>query len=286
MVRTVSDISNAYIAGQNTFRYYRKAPTQATSAGIWFDMSMSPGTPIPNYYAASPNVAIALARSTDGGLDHGGNVSPSTKYLHRFMMMNVTATALPLPTIIADYLMYYPFVDMSTTDTQPLTTGITLPRYSTGAGVKIMAVCVASQTGGSSFYVTYTNSEGVAGRVSQTVSVNTQGLNGTVVTTAKATAGLGSPFIPLQAGDTGVRLIESVTFVGTDVGLITLVLVKPLAQFTLYDITAPVEKDFFIDHSILPVIQDDAYLNMIVCPAGSLSGSVLLGTIDTFWSDN
>lgn len=286
MVLSVHEVADAYESGQSLFRYFRKAPTQATGQGIWFDTSMSPGIPIPNYYAASPNVAIALARSTDGGLDHGGNVSPKVKYLHKLMMMNVTATPLPMPMIICDYLMYYPFVDMSTTDTQAMTTNITIPRYTTGAGVKVMAVCVAAQAGGSSFFITYTNSDGVAGRTSATVTVNAQALNGTIVTTATATAGAGSPFIPLQSGDTGIQLIESVTFVGTDVGLISLVLVKPLAQFTLYDITAPVEKDFIIDHSIAPIIKDDAYLNILACPFGSLASTVLLGTIETFWSDN
>lgn len=40
-----------------------------------------------------------------------------------------------------------------------------LPRYSDGIGVQIMPVVVAGQTGGQTFTVNYTNSEGVAGRV-------------------------------------------------------------------------------------------------------------------------
>lgn len=283
MSSNVKDIVDAYDNGQSHYSFWRKVPTQTTANGIWFDLSMSPGNPVPNYYAASPTVAIALARSTDGGLNHGPNVSPKTKYLHRFLSMTQTATAVPLQLRLCDYLMYYPFVDMSVVDVQPMTTNITLPRYPTGAGVQIMAVEVASQVGGSTFYVTYTNQDGVAGRVSQTVTCNTQVVNGTIVTSAPNTLGCAGLFIPLQGNDTGVQLIESVTFVTGDVGLLSLVLVKPLASATIYDITAPVEIDYLINFGTAPIIVDDAYLNLIASPVGTLSFAPIQGEIQTYW---
>ena len=88
----------------------------------------------------------------------------------------------------------------------------------------------------------------------------------------------------LERGDSGVRSIDSVTFINPDVGLLALVLVKPLAQMTIYDITAPVEKEFIIDHNIAPGVIDDAYLNFICLPSGSLAGAVFAGTIETYWS--
>lgn len=283
MPANVASIIEAYDAGKSHYRTWRKVPTQTTGSGIWFDLSLSPGNPVPQYYAAAPLTAIALARSTDGGLDHGPNVSPSTKHLHRFMAMTQTATAVPLPIIICDYLMYYPFVAMDAGD-QTMTNIVTIPRYTTGAGVEIMAVEVAAQVGGAQFYVTYTNSDGVAGRVSATVRCNTQTVNGTIITSAPTTAGTAGPFLPLQQGDSGVRSIQSVTFLSGDVGLISLVLVKPLASHSIYDITAPVEADFLIDRSILPIIKDDAYLNMIVHPSGTLAAAPINGEIQTFWS--
>lgn len=283
MPANVASIIAAYDAGQSLYRTWRKVPTQTTGSGIWFDLSLSPGNPVPQYYAAAPLTAIALARSTDGGLDHGPNVSPLTKHLHKFMAMTQTATAVPLPIILCDYLMYYPFVAMDAGD-QTMTNVVTIPRYTTGAGVEIMAVEVAAQVGGAQFYVTYTNSDGVAGRVTATVRCNTQTVNGTIITSAPTTAGAAGPFLPLQRGDSGVRSIQSVTFLSGDVGLISLVLVKPLASHSIYDITAPVEADFLIDRSILPIIKDDAYLNMIVHPSGTLAAAPLNGEIQTFWS--
>lgn len=283
MPANVASIIAAYDAGQSLYRTWRKVPTQTTGSGIWFDLSLSPGNPVPQYYAAAPLTAIALARSTDGGLDHGPNVSPLTKHLHKFMAMTQTATAVPLPIILCDYLMYYPFVAMDAGD-QTMTNVVTIPRYTTGAGVEIMAVEVAAQVGGAQFYVTYTNSDGVAGRVTATVTCNTQTVNGTIITSAPTTAGAAGPFLPLQRGDSGVRSIQSVTFLSGDVGLISLVLVKPLASHSIYGITAPVEADFLIDRSILPIIKDDAYLNMIVHPSGTLAAAPLNGEIQTFWS--
>lgn len=283
--RSFRELIDAEEAGQATLFGWRKVPTQTTASGIWFDLSMSPGNPVPNFYAAAPLVGKALAQSTDGGLFHGAAPGGTmTKHLRRVMAMTVTTTAVPLPCILLDYLLYYPFVDMSITDAQDMIVGDALPRYSTGAGVQIMAVEVASQIGGVSFNVTYTNQDGVAGRVTPNVTCNTQTVNGTIITTAPATVGCAGPFLPLQAGDSGVRSIESCTFITGDVGLITLVLVKPLASFSVHDITAPVERDMILDGVQLPEIKSDAYLNLICYPSGTLASAQIMGTIETVWN--
>lgn len=283
--RSFKELIDAEEAGQATLFGWRKVPTQTTGSGIWFDLSMSPGNPVPNFYAAAPLVGKALAQSTDGGMFHGAAPGgTNTKHLRRIMGLTVTTTAVPLPCILLDYLLYYPFVDMSVTDAQAMIVGDALPRYPTGAGVQIMAVEVASQIGGVSFNVTYTNQDGVAGRVTPNVTCNTQTVNGTIITTAPATLGCAGPFLPLQTGDSGVRSIESCTFLTGDVGLITLVLVKPLASFSIYDITAPSERDMILDGVQLPQIKDDAYLNLICYPSGTLSGAQIMGTIETVWN--
>ena len=63
-----------------------------------------------------------------------------------------------------------------------------------------------------------------------------------------------------------------------------LVLVKPLASVSLFDITAPVEVDYLIDQNQMPIIKDDAYLNMIVHPSGTLAAAPLNGLIETMWA--
>lgn len=270
--------------GSFRFSSFRKAPVQATTAGLWFDLSMSPGNPAPQYYAASPLVSVQMKQSTDGGIYHGTNVSPKAKALRQLCLTSTSATGLPAPFILCDYLMFYPFIDEGTTDEQALTNSVTLPRYTDGKGVQVMAVSVAGRTGGQTFRITYTNSNGDAGRISQTVIQNSATAIGTIVSTATATNGAAGPFMPLQSGDSGVRSIESVQMIsGPDVGLFTLVLVKPLAMVQLYEQTAPAEKDFLIDAFELTEIKDDAYLNFLTMPNGSLSGVAFNGYINAVW---
>jgi len=276
-------------AGQSFFSAWRKTPTQTTGAGIWFDLSMSPGNPVPNYYAASPNIAVRLAQSTDGGIPHGSNVS-GKKYLKSFTVMTTSASAAPMSYMLCDYLLFYPFVDMSITDPQALNNTVTLSRYTSGKNVKIMAVEVAGQNGvgNPQFYVTYTNSDGVSGRTTKTVSCNTQVVNGTIInsqpTQVNGRREATGPFLPLQDGDTGVQKIDSVTFVQGDIGLIAFVLVYPLENIAQRSIDAPMERVPVVDFMDLPVIENDAYLNLICCPNASLAGAPLMGTIETFWN--
>lgn len=263
---------------------WRKSPTQTSTVGIWFDLAMSPGNPIPKYwFDATPLISVQVKQSTDGGLFHGSNVTPSYKYLRELMGFTVTATALPMPMILLDYLLYYPTIDDSVTDIQTMTNSATLPRYTDGAGVQIMAVSTATRTGGQTFTVNYTNSSGVAGRVTPNILETGLAVSGSLVSSSQTnTLGAASgPFLQLQAGDTGVRSIESVTMNGADVGLFSLVLVKPLAQFSLRGIDAPVEVDYLKDFPVLPRIYDDAYLNFICLPQGSLAATAIHGTIKT-----
>lgn len=288
-VKSIQQIVDAEINGQSFFGTWRKTPSQTTGAGIWFDLSMSPGNPVPNYYAAAPGVAIALAQSTDYGIPHGSNVAQlgMQKYLKSFMMMSQTATAVPMTSILCDYQMYYPFVDMSITGwgQQTLTTNIALPRSPMGTGVQIMAVVVASPSGvgNPQFQIQYTNSKGVSGRVTPVVTTNTQTVNGTIITTATATARSAGPFIPLAPGDTGVQKIEDINFLTPDIGLISLVLVDPLENINMRTIDAPAERTPITDFADLPIIPDDAYLNLICCPNGSLAGAPIHGYIQTIW---
>ena len=178
--------------------------------------------------------------------------------------------------MLLDYLLYYPSIDESNPDPQDMDNTNTLPRYTDGDGVQVMAVTLAARTGGQTFSFTYTNQDGVSGRVSQTARLNAYPAVG-IISTCDVTAALHiqGPFIGLQAGDTGVRSIESVTMNGTDVGLFALILVKPITAIT-QGVSNPnstllhtTEKDL-LESNQLPVIYDDAYLNFIAVTIGTV----------------
>lgn len=280
------EINNAVSLGKEFYSFWRKTPSQTTVAGNWFDMSMSPGNPAPQYYAASPLVAQQMKRSTDGGIPHGANVSTAQKFLQRFLIMSASGTGLPMPYILCDYLLYYPFVDTGTNDEQFMTNSVTLPRFTDGKGVQIMAVSVAASGGlQPSFVVNYTNSAGTAGRTSKTCVLSTSTFNGAIMTNNQTTAVSHMPFVPLADGDMGVRSIESVTFTsGTDVGLLALVLVKPLMTGVILEQTAPSEVVLPANTSDMPLIYDDAFLGLLTLPNGSLSGVAFHGEIETIWN--
>lgn len=71
---------------------------------------------------------------------------------------------------------------------------------------------------------------------------------------------------------------------GADVGLFTLILVKPIAQTQIKEQTAPVEKDYLLESCDVPIIKDDAYLSWLTCPQGSLSGVVLTGDMQIIYN--
>ena len=282
-----ADLVDAELSGAVLEYVWRKSPTQATASNYWFDLSMSPGNPGPKYwFDAPPGVAKTISRTDDGGINHGPNVTPSKKYLRLISGVTTSATPLPMEFVLCDYLLYYPSIDESTTDVQSLTNTATLPRYTDGAGVQVIAVIVAAGGAKQSFTFTYTNQDGVAGRTSS-------GLIYMNLSTALGTLHCGdgvsatdtcSPFLPLQEGDTGVRSIETVTLTSADVGLFSLILVKPLARWNLKEAGCPHERDLYLHANQLPEIKDDAFLSFLCLPKGSLSGVTLTGSAKFIWS--
>ena len=123
------------VDAEKTARIYawRKIPNQITTIGIWFDVSSSAGNPAPKFwFDATPLTSKQISQSADGGIFHGSNVTPYTKYLRKNMHMCLTAAPLPMPMILCDYLMYYPTIGEDTTDEQFLINSATLPRYVDG----------------------------------------------------------------------------------------------------------------------------------------------------------
>lgn len=282
--KTIGEVIDAELKGNVRDYTWRKTPSQVTLSGLWFDTSMSPGMPPPQYYIGAITTATQLKQSTDGGLYHGPNVSPSEKYLRRITTMANASTALPMNTILCDYLLFYPFVDMGTIEEQVMTNVNTLPRYEDGRGVQVMAVLTNAGTGGQQFFFTYTNSDGVPGRVSQTVTMNTSTVVGNIIGSNTAVENASNPFIGLQSGDSGVRSIQSVTMLGSDTGLFSLVLVKPLVQHCFREVTVPYEKDYLVPTTDLVKIYDDAFLGMLCLPLGSLAATVLRGDLKVIWT--
>lgn len=288
-------------SGRNWIGSFRKVPGVVTIAGQWFDYSTAAGAPVPNYYASSPLTAATL--DSKKGLDAGPGCSPARKFVSRWHMANgaqgeTITTSQNQALYLMDYLLYYPFIDMDAAgEDQLMDNATTLTRYTGGGGVQMMLVAQAATLGGGQFTVTYTNSDGVSGRVTPTqFCVAAQPFGGLV--SANGAVGGTSPFIALQAGDSGVRSVQSVNFSVSNGGLAALVLVKPL--MTSYSMeesrrTTTGTLESFGSVSVIEAMSmraptarifDDSYVNFIGrTTAGSVSGAQMVGVLETVWSN-
>lgn len=284
MIRGVKDLVDSELKGQTRNYFWRKTSSQTTTAKVWYDLAVAPGKPKAKlWFDSAPYVAVQIKQSTDEGIMHGANVTPYTKYLRRLAVANPVTTANPLAMILCDYLLYYPSIDDSELEPQVMDNTATLPRHTDGVGVQMMAVSLASRTGGATVTVSYTNQDGVAGRTATFVQ-GTSAAIGAILGGSTTTTSTESPFIGLQGGDSGVRSVESVTMGTGDVGFFAIVLVKPLAHICIRGLDAPVEKDLLLDDMEMPIIEDDAYLNFICNPQGTLATTTLRGELKVMWN--
>lgn len=276
-------VTDCYDEGRNWSAFFRKVPAIASTAGIWSDLSGSPGTPKPNYFTGVELTSTAFDFAD--GLWHGGNVAPATKHLHKILMGSVSAGHAPGTFILCDYLIYYPLIDMDSTDEQFFSNTIDLPNYADGEGVQMFLVATNPYIGGQGFSIKYTDTEDVVRTTQYTVS-NTATLIGTLINAGSPTvAGSTGPFIAIP-GAKGVKNAQSITFYGPNGGLAVLVLVKPMATVALNENSAFVEVDFLTTKPRLPRVYDGAFLGLIGVSGASWAASPLVGLLDVIWASD
>lgn len=271
-------------AGRVRMCSFRKVPSAAAAsvAQWWVDLSMLPGNPLPNYYAAAPLAAAVLDGSR--GIFHGSDVSPASKHLLS-MHLTTPSAAFVGPYILLDYALYYPFVDLDDLDEQIMDNTTPLPRHTTGEGVKPMIVCVAPTVGGGTFQFNYVNQAGAA-KTSPVQSYSTAVANiGSIVTSEPATTAGGRIFAQLADGDSGVRSITSWTNIVSNGGLAAVVLVKRVTlDLPILELNATVEREYPQHANGMPLIPDGAYLNLITKCAASVASSTIAGGCEFVWS--
>jgi hypothetical protein len=294
--KNISEYANADEAGRTWFTQFRKAVTStATITSSYTDYTYFAGSPLANFYASTP-LEAAYVDETRG--IKTPSVAPLKQYLKSINCMSAAASATSTTNrqqklMLCDYLMYYPFIDTDSTAQQDMIQTVTLPRYSSG---QVMAIAQSASSSIGQFTMTYTNQDGVGGRVSPNMFTQIVGGGGQSLL-ADISGGGFNPFVPLQAGDSGVQSIESVTFTATGGGLMVLVIVQPIHTFFLSEecrrtTTGNLESYGSATHqeSVImkagaPEIKDGAILGiMSKCQGGSLASSTLIGYIETIWN--
>jgi len=260
---------------------FRKVPSQTSTANIWADLSMAAGNPPPNYYVGSELAATVFEGHR--GIFHGYDKSPAYKYLVELGLTSPTAGFVGQYKLL-DYVMFYPFVDMDSADEQVMDNTVTLPRYTDGAGLQVMAVAVTPSVGSGTFTFNYYNQDGVL-KTSPTQTCNTAAVNiASLITSQSAVVVNHGPFLRLADGDTGVRSIASLTNATLNGGLIALVLVKPICDSVIREVNTTRELCFPQFNAAPQRIVDGAYLNLIVLPAATIAAGQLLGQAKFIWN--
>lgn len=293
----ISEYANADEAGRHWVTQFRKAVTStATITSSYIDYTYFAGSPLANFYASTP---LESAYVDDSRGIYVPSVTPSRQYLKNITVM-ISASSATSTTggrqqlTLCDYLMYYPFVDTDSTDLQEMIQVESLPRYSSG---RVIAIAQGASSAIGQFTFTYTNQDGVSGRVSPNIFTQIVAGGGQSLT-AYISGGGFHPYLPLQIGDSGVRSIEEVTFTVVGGGLMALVIVQPLQSFmvsqecrrttsgNLESYGAAVSFDSVIHKAGAPEIKDGAILGLLSKGhAGSLASSILVGTLETIWSE-
>lgn len=288
---------DADAAGKYQITGFRKAPsTAATTTAAWTDYSYYAGSPPANFYASSP-LEAAEVDPTRG--IYVPTVAPARQFLRNVKLMSgasseTSTTNANQSILLADILMYYPFIDTDAVgEQQDLVTSITLPRYPWG---RVIAVGQSAASANGQFTFTYTNQDGTPGRVSQVHNTFAIAAGGQVVASSVGSTASYHPFCSLAPGDTGVQSIQSVTFTAGGGGLLALVIVAPiLTAYTTQESRRTTSGNLesygactefaSIIHHAPPRIYDGAVLGLFAAGfAGSLASSTLAGIIETTWN--
>lgn len=258
------------IANYSAYRNKLKAPYQAPQ-GTKVSISSQPGrmqslwtaTPDPG---VAPSIAAVPTNATAGSL--GQRNSNGVQRVAQVIGSLGGSGCL----VLCDRLSHQGGLSgiEATAQTTNLPTA-PLTRYTSGYGVMMaLEIYVAVGTTATTVTVSYTNSSGVAGRISEPM-----------VFGGSAFREIGRLLIvPLQEGDVGVRSVESVTVLATTgtAGNFGVTLFKPLvAMPTLHAGSQPMVFDSMLHLcGNMPAIQNGACLQWMVAP--SLSGTGALFT--------
>lgn len=207
---------------ENRFADFQMSNLFGTAGRLCFASRVFLPTPAP------PTTSVALDRTSDHSIGPIPAVGSG-----RLTIMGARLNASGIggqAVILVDMLNISG--GLSGTVTTPQTTNLptaTLTRFTSGEGV-MAGLCIFSNIGGTATTVTvsYTNQAGTPGRISTATVIG--------LTNGSNSAGRILP-IPLAAGDTGVRSVESVTLAGTTgtAGNFGVCLFKPLAMLAMND---------------------------------------------------
>lgn len=237
--------------------------------------------------AFTPLSDVANAVGSDHAIYHGGNVSSDTKHLVNAGFWVNAAVHAPCVIQIVDLLGVYPRIMTNSGTAQSLNNTATLPRYTDGKGVRAYySLGVAPGANAQTFTMAYTNQADASGRAPGATVANTASAIVSHLHHSGVAANNFGPFLPLAAGDTGIKSVQSVTLsaASASAGELNLFLCRPIATIPVTTAFVAAERDFFNQLPSLPRIYDGACLGFLVFSGGVIAaGNGFQGYLDFAW---
>lgn len=296
---SLDDIASKLSGGKQFMSPWFKLSGAATHvAGNAYDLSLGTGLPVANTYPGAAATSVAPNETTGWGMYHGGNVTPDVKAVMNAMAMAVGGNSAPGILILVDVALYYPGIDLRSTGSVGMTNTVTLTRHTTGVGLRHYVV-VTTQSGGTPASTpvlsvfNYRNQSDVDANLTGVGTINfTAGAAGIppvskIVHCAPA-ANHHGPFLPLNAGDTGIKRVNtfqlSTAYTGSTTTTGCIVLAKPITMIPLVAVGLPGERSLFAPAPVLPPIPDGACLSWLYFPgAATAANSTFMGSLDVGW---
>ena len=265
--------------------------TTAHTAGLWYSLFRGGGNPpADTILGTGTNLAFqALTDATTNatGIPHGGNVG-GYKHLLSAAAQTAAATTAPCVLMLVDLLGFYPVTTVTTAGAQTLNNTVTLPRYTDGAGVQAF-VTPSTVMGAATpnISIGYTNSVGTASRATPaTLPIGNTAAAVTSIVYSGTGAGKYGPFMPLAAGDAGIKSVQSINLSASYVsGVLNLVLCKPLLTLPITTLGVTAERDLVNQFASMPKVYDGACLAwLMLAGAATPVASPLSGHLEFGWS--
>lgn len=263
-------IDTLTVQGKGQDYFYNKASITTVAASFW-SLWTAAGQPGAGGFGGTPLAARSVSSAITGALGFTNPTGPDT--LHLLALSALSSVAMGT-LLTVDRLLDYATISCTSTSLQTMDNTVTIPRYTTGTGVQMFAE-VTTTLGATpqTMTILYTNQAGTTGR-STTLSPTTSAATQRVPQ-------LGY-FIPLAAGDTGVRKIESVQFGGSmGAGVLAMTLCRPFVELPHQVAAMMVERNLVLHTPRLQQIIDNAALTFLLFAAttssGTLNGSLKAG---------
>jgi hypothetical protein len=237
---------------------YTKTASRTTTSTAWYSLWDLAGQPGAGTLAAGTTLTIgAVPNDATVGAPLINAFGGGAKgYLSIVDFSSNVAGRLQL----VDRLFHsgaYSFNAASTLTTQP-SYSARVPGGTDFSGLEIWFECVTAFTGNPTLTVTYTNQAGTTGRSTGAVAFGLAPTLGRMIQ------------LPLQAGDSGVTKIESVTMTVATVGTFNILVLRPLWSGRVQ--VANAADVHGIDRVGMPELYDTSCLQLIVNVDGTTSG--------------